>query len=40
MEFYRERNLLAEVGGVGSVEDVYNRVIMEIQRVSKTKDRE
>ena len=40
MEFYRERNLLAEVGGVGSVEDVYNRVIMEIQRVSKSKDRE
>lgn len=40
LEFYRERELLAEVGGVGTVEDVYNRVIMEIQRVSKTKDRE
>ena len=40
LEFYRERGLLADVCGVGAVEDVYNRVIKEVQRVSKTKDRE
>ena len=40
LEFYRERGLLAEVGGAGTVEKVYNRVMIEIQRVCKTMDRE
>jgi adenylate kinase len=38
LEFYRERSLLAAVSGVGTVDDVFYRVIKEIQRVSKTRD--
>ena len=40
LDFYRESGQLAEVDGVDTVENVYNRVLTEIQRVSKTKDRE
>lgn len=40
LDFYRERDLLAKVDGVDTVEKVYNRVLKEIQRVSKIKDRE
>ena len=40
LEFYRQKGLLAEVGGVDTVENVYNNVLAEIQRVSKNEDRE
>ena len=40
LDFYRERGLLAKVDGVDTVEKVYNRVLKEIQRVSKIEDRE
>ena len=40
LEFYRQKGLLAEVGGVDTVENVYNNVLAKIQRVSKTGDRE
>ncbi|MCH7712357.1 MAG: adenylate kinase [Chloroflexi bacterium] len=40
LDFYQVRGLLAKVDGADTVQNVYNRVLKEIQRVSKTKDRE
>lgn len=40
LDFYRERGLLVEVGGADTVQNVYNRVLKEVQRVSKIEDRE
>ncbi|PKB64066.1 MAG: adenylate kinase [SAR202 cluster bacterium Io17-Chloro-G2] len=40
LDFYRDKGLLARVDGVAAVEKVHNRVLKQIQRVSKTEDRE
>ena len=40
LEFYRQKGLLEEVGGLDTVANVYRKVLAKIQRVSKTGDRE
>ncbi|PKB78495.1 MAG: adenylate kinase [SAR202 cluster bacterium Io17-Chloro-G9] len=40
LDFYRQRDLLAEVDGVDTVEAVYKHVLRALDRVSKSKDRE
>ena len=40
LDYYRERGLLVEVNGVDTVENVNNLIMAQIQRVSKSQDKE
>ncbi len=40
LDYYRERGLLVEVNGVDTVENVNNQIMAQIQRVSKSQDKE
>ena len=40
LEFYRNKGLLEEVGGVDTIENVHNNIVTIIQLVSKNGDRE